>query len=196
MSTTSISSKPYFLFFIGLIVFAIVLVFISANLNIRKKHKNVKRDFIKCPRWKPNDEKVENTQQVENLISEKLNIYHIFFDHEESSEKYQDHWTAINAVYDLKKEMWLPHPQKAHVDYTVMFFDKDQGGKILFRKTKQQKGELFFSKGDALCFSSGPEHEFLLSGNPILYHFRSKPFPFEDEYMAMRERSKILRDIE
>ena len=71
--------KPFFLFFIGFIVFAIVMVFISANLNIRKKHKNVKRDFIKCPRWKSNDEKVENTQQVENLISEKLiDEFHLF----------------------------------------------------------------------------------------------------------------------
>jgi len=187
--------KKQIVIIVGLIVVIMVIVFAAANINIRMKRKNVKFDIVKCPRLKKPGESIASTQEAETLIGEKMFLSNVFYDHEEKDKEYQG-WSAVNAYFDPKKEMWIPDPHNSHIDYTMAFFDQEQGGRILFRKQKQQRGEIILSQGDAICFSSGPENEFRVTGHPIYYHFRSKPFAPTDEFVSIRERARILRDFE
>lgn len=178
---------------IGLVILSIAcIIAASAIQQSRNKQKQKKLSLIKT-RWRPWHTDVSLV--AENLLSESLRVNDVFYDHQHRWEPAHD-WTAVNAVFAKDKEIWKPHPVRPHIEYTLLYFDEEKGGRVIYRadgQSRTRSQEFIMAAGDVLCMTSGPENEMKVEGNPLLFHFRSKPFAPSSIFQAILDRSKVLK---
>jgi hypothetical protein len=204
---------------IGMCVVAIALLIFSSSNGLRslrptenQRYMKRKQKCVKVPEWMPDPaccELLSSTSvawpelvdAAENCVAQKLYLFSVFFDHAErwppaqtatttaTTTTTEDSWSCINCIYDARREVWRPHDTRPHIDFTMILFDGDSGGTVALRT---QKREFVLRRGDALCLSSGVEHEFKITGEPMLLHFRTKPFA-SSKYVGYRDRAREIK---
>lgn len=177
---------------IGFLVAALTCFLLSSSMKNQGNKSKQKNEAIKTRwrAWNPSRALV-----AENLVSETLRVNEVFFDHEQRWEP-QEKWTAVNSVFLEDKEVWKPDPRRSHIEYTLIYFDDEKGGRVVYRannKTRTRSKEFIMAPGDVICMTSGPENEMKIEGTPLLFYFRAKPFPPSSKFQAILDRSKALK---